>query len=424
MRTRPRKPCGAGHARYSAGGAVITSLALAIGTLNSCATAKTKGQNIESVVASVSERLGKQPFVIGPVSGELQKFRMLTAKGASRDLGRAMGMMGIEVGAPFPEVLAQNRENNAATIALYREIYPAYIERLAGIAEAYGRKLEDLDVVFIEGKYVWRMWADAYGMPDPVEQIPFPSCSGVGVQSTDGRTVVGRNLDDINRTYFLVRSEVEGCYKSMSASLVAFHEYALDGMNEKGLFVGEMTIVDPTYSANLWNDYPQRPSVYWLHMMRVVLDTCADVEQAIALFKRVPVWFSKELWHFFVADSSGDFAVIEWGKDRQLSVTRQKGGFLISMNTALMEGRESLMKDWRYAYGDKYIAERGVEGIANHASMAELMRRVSIRSDNPVMPADIIGTRATVWTSTYDLADRTMVIRYWEDRYNRHRGLG
>jgi hypothetical protein len=218
----------------------------------------TKAQNIESVMASVSARFGKQPFAIGPVSSELQKFKMLTVKGASRDIGRAMGMMGLEVGVSFPEVAAQNRENNAGTIALYRDIYPAYVERLAGIAEAYGRKLEDLDVVFIEGQYVWRMWVDAYGMPNPVDEIPFPSCSGIGVQSADGRTVVGRNLDDRNRTYFLVRSEVEGCYKSISASLAAFHDYPLDGMNEKGLFVGEMTIGDPAYGANLWNDYPQQ----------------------------------------------------------------------------------------------------------------------------------------------------------------------
>jgi hypothetical protein len=52
--------------------------------------------------------------------------------------------------------------------------------------------------------------------------------------------------------------------------------------------------------------------------------------------------------------------------------------------------------------------------------MAELMNRISIREDNPVVP-DIIGTRATVWTSTYDLFDRTMVIRTWEDRYKEHR---
>jgi hypothetical protein len=404
---------------HSAGGAGITSLALAIVTFASCATARPKTQNIESVVASVSKRFENPPFVIGPVSGELQKFRMLTAKGASRDLGRAIGMIGLEVGAPFPEVLAQHRENNAATIALYRDIYPAYVERVTGIAEAYGRKLGELDVVSV-GRYVTRIWEDTFGMMNPAVDIPFPSCAGIGVQSADGRTVVGRNLDDINRTYFLVRSEVEGCYKSMSASLAAFHEWVLDGMNEKGLFIGEMTIVDPTYGANLWNDYPQRPSVYWIPMMRVVLDTCANVEQAIALFKRVPVWFTDQLVHFFVADASGDFAVIEWGKDRQLSVTSQKGGVLVSMNTSLMEGRESLMKDWRYAYADKYVAEHGAEGIATHASMAELMKRISIREDNPVVP-DIPGTRATVWTSTYDLMDRTIVIRYWEDRYKEHR---
>ncbi len=143
--------CEANSTPRVTGGAVRIGFALAMVALASCATAKTKAQNIESVVVSVSERLGKQPFAIGPVSGELHKFRMVTAKGASRDLGRAMGMIGIEVGAPFPEVSAQHRENNAATIALYRDIYPVWLEEMAGMAEAYGRKLEELDVVFIEG---------------------------------------------------------------------------------------------------------------------------------------------------------------------------------------------------------------------------------------------------------------------------------
>jgi hypothetical protein len=132
------------------------------------------------------------------------------------------------------------------------------------------------------------------------------------------------------------------------------------------------------------------------------------------------VWFSEDLWHFLVADASGDFAVVEYGRDGQLSVTRQKGGVLVSANTALMEGREMLMKDWRYAYADRYVAAHGVEGIATHASMAELMKGISFRADNP-MVSDVIGTRATIWTSTYDLTNRTMVIRYWEDKYKEHR---
>ena len=92
----------------------------------------------------------------------------------------------------------------------------------------------------------------------------------------------------------------------------------------------------------------------------------------------------------------------------------------MSANTPLMEGRESLMKDPRYAIADKHVGEHGADGIAAHTSMAELMKYLALREDNPMYPS-VIGIRATVWTSTYDLVDRTMVIRYWEDGYKEHR---
>jgi choloylglycine hydrolase len=217
-----------------------------------------------------------------------------------------------------------------------------------------------------------------------------------------------------------VRSEVEGSYKSLNTAALAFHEYALDGINEKGVFIGEMTIGDPAYAGILSPDYPKRPSVFSHHMMRIVLDTCASVDEAVALFSHVPVWFTNDPWHFFLADAAGNFAVVEYDKSGQLAITRQTGGVLVSANTALMEGRESLMKDPRYAIADKYVGEHGADGIAAHASMAELMKYLALREDNPKYPS-VIGIRATLWTSTYDLVERTMVIRYWEDGYKEHR---
>jgi hypothetical protein len=80
------------------------------------------------------------------------------------------------------------------------------------------------------------------------------------------------------------------------------------------------------------------------------------------------------------------------------------------------------MKCPRYAIADGYIAKCGADGIATHESMAELMKRLALREDNPMYPS-VVGIRATLWTSTYDLADRTMVIRYWEDAY-KERKLG
>jgi hypothetical protein len=399
----------------------MTRFAFTLAALASCATAGTPANNLEAAVAKIAARTGNKSLTVGPISDDLPMFRMVSAKGTPRELGRALGMLGIESGYPFPGVPEEQRKQNEAIFALYREIYPAYLERVAGVAEAYGRKTEDLDLAFMEDRYFWRMWFDGYDIGKSAS-LGFPACSVIATRSSSGRTVVGRNLDTVNMTTFLVRSEVQGAYKSINTSGGAFHEWAVDGINEKGLFVGEMSISDPAYAANLSKDYPKKPSVYMLHMMRIVLDTCASVDEAVALFGRVPVWFTDDLWHFFLADASGKFAVVEYGKDRQLAITRQTGGVLVSTNTPLMEGRESLMKCPRYAIADGYIAKCGADGIATHESMAELMKRLALREDNPMYPS-VVGIRATLWTSTYDLADRTMVIRYWEDAY-KERKLG
>ena len=418
---KPRIPEDRGIVRPAGGSVAMAIAAFAIAALASCATAGTAGNDIETAVARVAARTGNKSLTVGPISNDLPMFRMVTAKGKPRELGRALGMIGIESGYPFPAVPEERRKQNEAIFALYREVYPAYIERVAGVAEAYGRKTEDLDLAFMEDQYHLRMWLDGYGVKKSTS-LGFPACSVIATRSSSGGTVVGRNLDTLNLTGFLVRSEVQGGYKSINTSGGAFHEWAIDGINEKGLFVGEMTIVDPAYAANLSQAYPEKPSVYGLHMMRIVLDTCASVDEAVALFGRVLVWFTDELWHFFLADASGKFAVVEYGKNRQLAITRQTGGVLVSTNTSLMEGRESLMKCPRYAIADKYVAEHGADGIATHASMAELMKLLALREDNPRYPS-VIGIRATLWTTTYDLADRTMVIRYWEDGY-KERKLG
>ncbi len=284
--------------------------------------------DIEKAVARVAQRTGKQLLTVGPIADDLHKFRMVTARGTPRELGHALGMIGIERGYPFPAVPAQQRERNTSIVALYQEIDPAYLERVAGLAEAYGRKIEDVDLAVTEAFYFSQMGADGYGMHKP-EETAFPECSIVATHASAGRTVVGRNLDTTNETRFLERSEVQGSYKSLNTGMLAFHEYVLDGINEKGLFIGEMSIVDATFGTN-------------------------------------PVWFLRDLWHFFLADASGDFALVEWSRDRELAVTRQHGGALVSANTSLIEGREKLMKEWRYAFADKYIAEKGADGIATH----------------------------------------------------------
>jgi len=135
----------------------MTVFASALAALASCATAGSGLPDIEKAVARVARRTDKPLLTVGPLTGDLRMFRMVTARGKPRELGRALGMIGIERGYPFPAVPGEQRERNASIIALYRDVYPAYLERVAGLAEAYGRKLEDLDLAYVEFRYFERM---------------------------------------------------------------------------------------------------------------------------------------------------------------------------------------------------------------------------------------------------------------------------
>jgi hypothetical protein len=132
--------------------------AAALAACVGCATARPP--DLETAVARVAQRTGRATLTVGPIAANLSMFRMVTARGTSRDLGRALGLIAIERGYPFPAVSPELRGRNQSIIAFYREIYPTYLERMAGVAEAWGKALEDLDLTLMEAAFFVRTaWA-------------------------------------------------------------------------------------------------------------------------------------------------------------------------------------------------------------------------------------------------------------------------
>ena len=58
--------------------------------------------------------------------------------------------------------------------------------------------------------------------------------------------------------------------------------------------------------------YPEEPAIQVIHMVRIALETCATVEEAVALFQSVRIWFPVEVNHILLADKMGNSAVIEF----------------------------------------------------------------------------------------------------------------
>lgn len=78
-----------------------------------------------------------------------------------------------------------------------------------------------------------------------------------------------------------------------------------DGMNEAGLFIGEMSLGSSTFPAN-----EGKPKIFMSLWMQYVLDTCASVGEAVEAASAFAIdgWG----WHFFAADRSGASATLEF----------------------------------------------------------------------------------------------------------------
>ncbi|MFH0735853.1 MAG: linear amide C-N hydrolase [bacterium] len=84
-------------------------------------------------------------------------------------------------------------------------------------------------------------------------------------------------------------------------------EFPSRGMNEAGLVIGEMTLSS--------TDYPDRDSRYAVNTLQWIqyqLDNCSTIDEVIATDKIIRIDKDEYHSHFFVCDSFGNCATIEW----------------------------------------------------------------------------------------------------------------
>jgi len=127
----------------------------------------------------------------------------------------------------------------------------------------------------------------------------------------------------------LVWTAPKGGYKSVSMINLGFLSYSadylpdkyfnriltlaapyvpLDGMNEKGLSIGVLQIMDEATDQN-----SEKQDVTTTVMIRAVLDKAADVPEAIEIFKSFDMHDSVgSCYHYQIADKSGNSAIIEY----------------------------------------------------------------------------------------------------------------
>lgn len=137
--------------------------------------------------------------------------------------------------------------------------------------------------------------------------------------------------------------------------------YAYDGMNEKGLFAGVTGV-----SQSKTGPKPGARKVFAGYLVRLILDHCRTVEEALELVKGfVPFDLDERSVnaHFLVADASGRSVVLEYSGDAWRK-TFPKGSRQVLTNKVVTDVPEPVLRKrcWRYrtAAGELEKSDRGL----------------------------------------------------------------
>lgn len=206
-------------------------------------------------------------------------------------------------------------------LQIYKKYYPELLEEFEGMAEAGNFDKDKLIYNFITGQII--SYVNRFNLRK--------ACTIFGVKSKGG-IYVGRNYDwhpvtdrvfqiykvaNPQKNSFIAFSDMGIGGPADSSPKYHFHD-ADDAINDRGLFIGLTFAFADKWAYGLVST----------HIIKLIVETCTTVDDALKVFNRVPVCCPK---NFFIADKNGDMAVVEH-TSRRFRVLYPKDGVLVQTN--------------------------------------------------------------------------------------------
>jgi predicted choloylglycine hydrolase len=357
-------------------------------------------------LASAVQAVGKPTMVVERLSDRFTVPRRLTIRGTPHEIGLTIGHIARQANHRLPLVSEASRALNQQIIDLYRRIYPQHLQVVAGIAGVSGNSLDEIDMVQMEYDYFVGLWWRLLKYDSFVSLTDFgrygdtgptPGCS-VASFAAGPRHIVGRNFDNASdEPHYLATTEMTGSYRALGHVVYSLTHWAVDGFNERGLSINSASNGEEYF----WQEpYPQVPAVFSGHLARIVMDTCATVDEALRLIGSVRVWFPNEGLHWLIADASGKAVVVEFDLNRRMVVLDRPGPYELMTNTALQKGDAYVSGACVRFRKAQPVLEAGLSGTAD---MLDLMRSIRPTPDYPYR---------TLWTAIMDLSELSLETHY------------
>ena len=265
-------------------------------------------------------------------------------------------------------------------------------------------------------------------------------CSSFNAFTPDGDHIMGRNFDFKVAPCLVLWTHPEGYYSSLSvvdqnfitygnkhnvfngknsAQLILSPYCCVDGINEKGLSIAVLQI---RAKATQQKD-SSKTDITTTAMVRAVLDTCADVDEAVELFRKINMHDSLYCcYHYFLADSTGRAVIVEYIGNKLNVYEKNSDKYGVENSVFENDGHKltymtnySVTKDT----GDFKIEQHGYDrtdaikkafteknDVMTELEAMDLLSHVKLDYDHPKYPWRI----EALWSAVYNTTKCTMKI--------------
>jgi hypothetical protein len=251
--------------------------------------------------------------VIAGGPDDFLEVKHLVLSGSNFEIGKKLGRIAYQqLGTgplPFPDI-----RRTRTQLSYFKKYYPLYIERMRGMAAAFGMTIDNHALNFS---------ALLYG-------FPLAGCSVVfypPAAMANGRGVLSRNFDFTTGSMlgkvlgpeeqpacarpFVIEMYPDKGYASLAICCFDLLGGVLDGINSEGLCVAILADEELIQKYDRDPFFGFQPGFSELQILRYVLDTCADVEEAKEAFLEAKLYYSFAPNHYIIADAAGNSFIWE-----------------------------------------------------------------------------------------------------------------
>lgn len=323
---------------------------------------------------------------------------------------------------------------------LYQMEYKAHYDLDDVIAQGIDENAELLD--YVVSKIVKGLPVTLSKTAD--EDTTGFACTSFQARNADGDGYLfGRNYDYFKNPSLVTVSRPKDGYASIALTDMSHLGYGLDklpdsfgrklsalasiyapvdGMNEKGLCVSIMALPKQPSQQNTG-----KPVVGTTIIMRLILDRCATLDEALELVKSFDIRHDVKAgsgYHYMIADASGSCAVVEFdlfdGWKTMIVGKPADRNYMLVTNHLLdpkyyttepdeVVGNPHSKSWWRYGTADAYLSER--DGVVSADEAQECLSLVHWKDlvwDNGMV-------EDTQFSNVYDQTALTLRLRSWAD---------